>query len=239
MLSDKQHAFVIQYCVDFNGTQAAIRAGYSENGAAQQASELLTYDKIKKAVEERQKDLAAAAAVTPEWILRQWVQLATADPNELSHIKIVNCRHCWGYGGAYQWTQNEYLEAMDKAITIGKPAPECKGGMDFDPNGEANPECQECGGDGVEILRNADTRKVKGNARGLFAGVKQGKFGIEVKTRDQDAALKNLAAYLGMSIDRKEISGPGGKPIPLATVTASDLTDEQLVAMLAPNVDEK
>ncbi len=41
-LTDKQQAFCEEYIVDLNGTQAAIRAGYSEDTARQQSSRLLT-----------------------------------------------------------------------------------------------------------------------------------------------------------------------------------------------------
>lgn len=41
-LSEKQLAFASEYIIDFNATQAAIRAGYSERTAKQQGSRLLT-----------------------------------------------------------------------------------------------------------------------------------------------------------------------------------------------------
>lgn len=69
----------------------------------------------------------------------------------------------------------------------------------------------------------ADTRKLKGSAKVLYAGAKQTRNGIEILTRDKDAAVVNLARYLGMMVD-KELSGPGGGPIPMASLTAEDLT---------------
>lgn len=41
-LEEKQKMFCKEYLVDFNGTQAAIRAGYSKKTANEQASRLLT-----------------------------------------------------------------------------------------------------------------------------------------------------------------------------------------------------
>ena len=78
----------------------------------------------------------------------------------------------------------------------------------------------------------ADTRKLRGSARRLYAGVQKTKEGLKIVTRDQDAALTNIARYLGMMVDKKEISGPGGGPLAMATLTAEDLTDEQLAAIL-------
>ena len=42
MLNDKQKQFCEEYIIDLNGTQAAIRAGYSEKTANRIASELLS-----------------------------------------------------------------------------------------------------------------------------------------------------------------------------------------------------
>lgn len=49
-LSDRQERFVLEYLVDLNGAQAAIRAGYSEKGAKANACRLLTYDSVKQAL---------------------------------------------------------------------------------------------------------------------------------------------------------------------------------------------
>lgn len=45
-LTEKQFKFCLEYCKDFNGTQAAIRAGYSKNTAMEQASRLLSNVKV-------------------------------------------------------------------------------------------------------------------------------------------------------------------------------------------------
>lgn len=76
-----------------------------------------------------------------------------------------------------------------------------------------------------------DTRHLKGSARRLYAGVQKTKDGLKILTRDQDTALKVVEAYLGMNIERKEISGPGGTPISIANIKAEDLTDDQLAAI--------
>lgn len=52
-LTPKQKAFVKEYVLDFNGAQAAIRAGYSKNGAKVQASLLLTNINVAKAIQEK------------------------------------------------------------------------------------------------------------------------------------------------------------------------------------------
>lgn len=50
-LTPKRRKFVEEYLKDFNGTQAAIRAGYAENSARQTAYRLLTNDYILAEIE--------------------------------------------------------------------------------------------------------------------------------------------------------------------------------------------
>ena len=50
-LTAKQRAFVLEYPRDFNATQAAIRAGFSANGAAVTGSRLLTNPKIEELID--------------------------------------------------------------------------------------------------------------------------------------------------------------------------------------------
>lgn len=117
--------------------------------------------------------------------------------------------------------------------------PDGMGGFGFNPNAEPNEDCPECGGLGQELVHVTDTRKLKGPARRLYAGVQRTKDGLKILTRDQDAAMSNISRYLGMLVDRKEISGPGGGPVPLAHITADDLSDDQLAAILkADGADE-
>ena len=238
-LNDRQTRFVQEYCKDFNATQAAIRAGYSEKTAGQQAHELLKNLEIAERIEERKEEVAALAEIDAAWVLRQWKQIATADANELTQLRRVCCRYCHGFDHQYQWTEGEYARAVDNAVESEKPAPDGMGGFGFDLNADPHPDCPECGGLGEELVHIADTRKLKGSARRLYAGVKKTKDGLQVITRDQDAALANISRYLGMLVDRKEISGPNGGPVPLAHITADDLSDDQLAAILkADGADE-
>ena len=228
-LTPKQRRFVNEYCVDENATQAYIRAGYAQEGAGQSAHTLLKKPEIAGAIKERMEELAVAASITPEWVVAQWAKIALADPNALVQVRRLNCRHCHGFDHQYQWTEGEYARAVDKAVESEKPAPDGMGGFGFNPNGAPNPACPECGGLGVEDVHVADTRKVRSP---LYAGAERTRNGIKVNMRDQDAAVSNLARYLGMMVDRKEISGPGGGPVALAHLSADDLSDDQLAAIL-------
>jgi phage terminase small subunit len=70
-LTPKMRAFVREYLVDFNGTQAAIRAGYSPQSANEQASSLLAKPNIKAAVAEKAANVAKKADISAEWVARE------------------------------------------------------------------------------------------------------------------------------------------------------------------------
>ena len=73
-LTSKQQRFVQEYLQDQNGTQAAIRTGYSEKTAKQQGSRLLTDPRIKAAVRAGQQRVATKAAVTVETLMAELEQ---------------------------------------------------------------------------------------------------------------------------------------------------------------------
>lgn len=201
MLTAQRQIFVIEYCKDWNATQAYMRAFKctNERTAGTEGWKLLQLPEIVAAVELRKEELAAAAGLTQEWVLRHWKAIVEADPNELSQVRRVNCRHCHGYGGHYQWTEREYESAVNRAIKFEQPLPEALGGFGFSTIGRPNPACTECAGEGLEGVHIPDTRDLTGNAKRLYNGVKKTKDGVQILMLDRDAALTNVAKYFGMS----------------------------------------
>jgi hypothetical protein len=78
-LTPKQAAFVREYLVDLNGTQAATRAGYSPKTANEQAARLLANASVQAAVTKGREKLAAKIEVTTERVLGGLLAEATAD----------------------------------------------------------------------------------------------------------------------------------------------------------------
>ena len=68
-----------------------------------------------------------------------------------------------------------------------------------------------------------DTRHLSEGARRLYAGIKVTKDGIEIKMRDQDAALVNIAKHLGMFVNKHEQSGSDGDPVRITFVEFTDV----------------
>ena len=86
-LNDKQERFCQEYLVDLNGTQAAIRSGYSPETANEQASRLLAHAKVQARVAELQSKLAKKLEVTQERILREYALLGFSSLGDFMRVQ--------------------------------------------------------------------------------------------------------------------------------------------------------
>lgn len=68
-LTAKQEAFIREYLVDLNATQAAIRAGYSARTARAQGNRLLTNADVAAAVEAAKQERAQRTELTQDYVL--------------------------------------------------------------------------------------------------------------------------------------------------------------------------
>ena len=82
-LSPKRQRFVDEYLIDLNGTQAAIRAGYSARTANEQAAALLAIPNVREAVEAGRRVIAERNAITQDRIRQELAKLAFADLGEI------------------------------------------------------------------------------------------------------------------------------------------------------------
>ncbi len=77
-LTHKQRAFVQEYLVDLNATQAAIRAGYSPKTANVIACETLTKPYVAEAIQQALDKRAERTEVSQDWVLQQLVDTQDA-----------------------------------------------------------------------------------------------------------------------------------------------------------------
>ena len=216
LINAQHERFCREILVDFNATQAAIRAGYYRTTAKQQGSRLLTYADIQTRLGELREVVAEKLDIEAAEVFRRWWHTATADPNELTQHRIGACRYCHGAGHAYQWkTQREYDEARAQwvAKTPAEGAspdilaahsiqqPKMDGGLGYRLTNDPVPDCPECYGLGVPYVWMADTRRISEQARLLYNGVKETKNGIEILMADRQKALELVARNLGMLKD--------------------------------------
>lgn len=81
-LTDKQERFCIEYVIDFNATQAAIRAGYSENTANEQGSQNLAKLSVKQRIQELKSKAVEKIEITHEKLLQELRNWAYSDITE-------------------------------------------------------------------------------------------------------------------------------------------------------------
>lgn len=81
-LTNKQRAFIAEYLKDFNGTQAAIRAGYSQRTARAIASEILTKPDIQKEISAQ----IAERSMGPDEVLLRLAEHARGDMGDFLDI---------------------------------------------------------------------------------------------------------------------------------------------------------
>lgn len=206
----------------------------TDASVAAEAKKLAANPAIVDKVEEMKRDAEFVAELNVAWVLKQYMRLATADPNELVETMRINCRYCHGAGHAYQWRDAmewatavaqvmAYNAALENNRNKDKPPPKeipsADGGYGFQGLREPHPQCPHCDGVGSEYTHIHASRKAKSP---LYAGVKQTKDGVQILMRSQDNALDWLAKYVG--IDKKEIAltGPGGGPLKSISALTSD-----------------
>lgn len=78
-LTPKQAAFVREYLIDLNATQAARRAGYSERAAEVQGCRLLSNAKVQTAIQQALKSREKRTEITQDRVLRELAKLAFSD----------------------------------------------------------------------------------------------------------------------------------------------------------------
>jgi phage terminase small subunit len=78
-LTRQQTLFCHEYIKDFNGTKAAIRAGYSPKAPEVTASRLLTIPKIVNQVDLLKQKRMNAVAIDADYVLRRLVEIDALD----------------------------------------------------------------------------------------------------------------------------------------------------------------
>jgi hypothetical protein len=214
-LNYKMELYAQYYAETGHGTNSALRAGYAEAGAAAQSTKLLQNPKILELIEEHKADAAALARVTRGKFVRRLEILAFGDRSELFKVKVIACPNC------YDLETRRDLETAGLAASLKNP----------------NPDCKLCDGEGIKRASIRATDEIPKELRCLMTSVEQKKDGIKVGTVDQLAAMLLLGKVTGIVVERKELAGPGGGPIPLSHESKSPslMSDAELDAIYAQN----
>ena len=215
-LTSKEEAFVREYMVDWNATQAAIRAGYSPKSAAQAGCAMLIKPNVQQAVHGLASARARRMGIDADDLMRLWAAIVSFDANELVQLRRVCCAYCYADDGNQPLLSPSGLEQAKRKHDAER-AKRLRANED-DDIGEypeyAGPwldkrlppvdGCPECGGDGREEVFFSDTRNLSPAALQVYSGIKVGERGIEMLMMSKEKAMDNLARALGLFRERDQ-----------------------------------
>lgn len=105
-ITRQQYLFCLEYVnCNYNGTEAAKKAGYSEKAAAEQASLLLTKTNIQAAIDSIEKDRLEALKITGEWVLKrikqgtEWAEKKKDLANYMRGMELLGRNKLWDKAG--------------------------------------------------------------------------------------------------------------------------------------------
>jgi len=85
-LTAKQKAFVNEYLIDLNATQAAIRAGYSEKTANEQGARLLANVSISEFISKAMEERSKRTGITADQVLNELAMIAFANGTDFAQV---------------------------------------------------------------------------------------------------------------------------------------------------------
>ena len=86
-LAPKRAAFVREYLIDLNATQAAKRAGYSDRTAYSQGQRLLKDAEIQAAVETAQANRAQSTGISAQMVLEGLRGIAEGEASDSARVR--------------------------------------------------------------------------------------------------------------------------------------------------------
>lgn len=121
-LTKKQAAFVAEYLVDLNATQAAIRAGYSKKSAARIGVELLNKTQVSDAIQKAREQQEKRTLITADYVLsnlREVVErsMQRAPVTNMKGEQIIDDEgnHLWTFDAK---NANRALELLGKHLGL-------------------------------------------------------------------------------------------------------------------------
>lgn len=110
--SYRERKFLEEYIVDLNIEAAAARAQVDYTQARIWLGTVKFQHELARETSRRQY---RTSIYGDELVRRLW-QVATADARELTQVRYVNCRYCWGIDHQYQFRDHELREATARHL---------------------------------------------------------------------------------------------------------------------------
>lgn len=93
-LTEKMIRFCNEYLIDLNATQAAIRAGYSEDNAGAQGHENLKKPEIQQFLEIRRREIQARLELSQDWVLNRLKEVSDRSMQAIPVMKFDPVEKC-------------------------------------------------------------------------------------------------------------------------------------------------
>lgn len=120
-LNDKQELFCLEYIIDLNGTQAAIRAGYSEATARQLASKLLTKPNIRTRIKALMEARSESTLVDAGYVVESLLKVAAKCQQAVPVMEWDPEAKCMKPTGEFKFDSvgaNRALELLGKHLAM-------------------------------------------------------------------------------------------------------------------------
>lgn len=85
-LTPKQRAFVNEYLIDLNATQAAIRAGYSKKTAYRTGADNLIKPQIQTEIQKAMKEREKRTEITQDFVLKELFAIANINGSDFAQV---------------------------------------------------------------------------------------------------------------------------------------------------------
>lgn len=132
-LTDKQERFILEYVIDFNATQAAIRAGYAESGASTEGHRLLRNAEIARRISDQAQQTAEELGITRAMLLTQMRQAIEEDWPRYEIVEDAKGNPV-GIEIGNASSRNKNLEMLAKHLGLFVERVEHSGGIDINVN---------------------------------------------------------------------------------------------------------
>ena len=130
-LNPKQARFISEYPKDCNGTQAAIRAGYSPKTAQEQSSRLLSNVKVREAIDKALRERAERVEIDADWVVVNFRNLYLEPLAANDYRAAARCLENLGkHAGIFERHQNQKRQYTQDDVAKLKAELEAAG-MDF------------------------------------------------------------------------------------------------------------
>ena len=246
-LTQKQLRFCNEYIVDFNGTQAAIRAGFSKASARSQASILLQKPHVSSHI----KTLLEDAGLGPNETKKLISDIAKSSLNDYFTIKKIE--HTPLVVKPLKQLINElraeieFEEEFANSVKLSEDDLKTHIAMQnaremkivrYELELKRNPKATRIVPGETVLIDSPEldmAKLVADKERGKIKSITPGQFGTKIEMYAVDVALTNLAKIHGLfAPEKQEITGKNGTPLqpPITFISAEKLTDEQIEKFL-------